>query len=105
MTRTALIATFLLSVAIVRAQNNTNSAQDKTPASDTPYPNCVRIFDGKTFDGWIADPSTWSVVDGAMRGVGGTSRLAYTRADHCTFRLVVTQRVHHRDIDHRARQL
>ena len=35
-------------------------------------PGCVKIFDGKTFRGWEADPSTWSIVDGAMRGVGGT---------------------------------
>jgi hypothetical protein len=33
-----------------------------------PYPNCVRIFNGVSFDGWEADPSTWSIVDGAMRG-------------------------------------
>lgn len=67
-------------------------AADETPfsgsaaaASDDPrrsagYPRCAKIFDGKTFEGWEADRSTWSIVDGgAMRGFGGTSRLAYTR--------------------------
>ena len=33
----------------------------------------------KGFEGWVADASTWSIVDGAMRGTGGSSRLAYTK--------------------------
>ena len=28
----------------------------------------MKIFDGKTFRGWEADPSTWSIVEGAMHG-------------------------------------
>jgi hypothetical protein len=48
----------------------------------------VRIFDGKSFKGWEADASTWSIVNGAMRGVGGSSRLAYTTADYGSFRLI-----------------
>ena len=58
-----------------------------------PYPKCERIFDGKTFEGWEADPSTWSIIDGAMRGVGGSSRLAYTKADYGSFRLIFTSRM------------
>src|SRR5947208_2929518 len=58
-----------------------------------PYPGCVKIFDGKSFDGWVADPSTWSIVDGAMRGVGGTSRLAFTTKDYGSFRLIFTARM------------
>ena len=58
-----------------------------------PYPGCAKIFDGKSFQGWEADPSTWSIVDGAMRGVGGSSRLAYTTADHGSFRLIFTARM------------
>ena len=58
-----------------------------------PYTGCVKIFDGKSFKGWEADPSTWSIVDGAMRGVGGSSRLAYTTADYGSFRLIFTARM------------
>jgi hypothetical protein len=65
-----------------------------------PYPDCTRIFNGKDFDGWIADPSTWSIVDGAMRGTGGTSRLAYTKADYGSFRLIFTSRMNPVNKDH-----
>ncbi len=64
----------------------------QNPPAD-PYPGCSKIFDGQSFRGWEADPSTWSLVDGAMRGVGGTSRLAYTTADHGSFRLIFTARM------------
>src|SRR4030095_4481466 len=57
------------------------------------YPRCVRIFDGGSVEGWEADPSTWSIVDGAMRGVGGNSRLAFTKADYGNFRLIFTARM------------
>jgi hypothetical protein len=65
-----------------------------------PYRGCVKIFDGKSFEGWEADPSTWSIVDGAMRGVGGTSRLAYTRADYGSYRLIFTSRMNPVNGDH-----
>ena len=55
-----------------------------------PYPNCVKIFNGVNFDGWEAAPSTWRIVNGAMRGSGGTSRIAYTKADYGSFRLIFT---------------
>lgn len=67
---------------------------------ETPYPGCVRIFNGKNFDGWEADPSTWTIVDGAMRGEGGTSRLAYTKADYGRFRLIFTARMNPVNGDH-----
>jgi hypothetical protein len=73
-----------------RAQDNKARNPEERPGS---YPKCVRIFDGKTFDGWEADPSTWSVTDGAMRGVAGSSRLAYTKADYGNFRLIFTSRM------------
>jgi hypothetical protein len=65
-----------------------------------PYPGCVKIFNGRNFDGWEADPSTWSVVDGAMRGVGGSSRLAYTTSDYGSFRLIFTARMNPVNGDH-----
>lgn len=64
------------------------------------YPGCVKIFNGENFDGWVADPSTWSIVDGAMRGSGGTSRLAYTKADYGSFRLIFTARMNPVNRDH-----
>jgi hypothetical protein len=69
-------------------------------AEPVSYPNCTRIFNGENFDGWVADPSTWSVVDGAMRGVGGSSRLAYTKADHGSFRLIFASRMNPVNKDH-----
>ena len=65
-----------------------------------PYPNCIRIFNSADFDGWEADPSTWNIVDGAMRGVGGSSRLAYTKADYGSFRLIFTARMNPVNGDH-----
>jgi len=70
----------------------------KRPAPD--YPGCVKLFNGKNFEGWEADPSTWSVVEGAMRGVGGTSRLAYTKADYGSIRLIFTARMNPVNGDH-----
>ena len=65
-----------------------------------PYPGCVPIFNGRDFEGWEADPSTWSITHGAMRGVGGTSRLAYTKADYGSFRLIFTARMNPVNNDH-----
>jgi hypothetical protein len=65
-----------------------------------PYPNCVKIFNGVNFDGWEAAPSTWRIVDGAMRGSGGTSRIAYTKADYGSFRLIFTARMDPVNNDH-----
>ena len=72
------------------------SAVQQGPA----YAGAVKIFDGKTFAGWEADPSTWSIVDGVMRGVGGTSRLAYTKTDYGSFRLIFTARMNPVNGDH-----
>ncbi len=65
-----------------------------------PYPGCERIFNGADFAGWVADASTWSIVDSAMRGVAGTSRLAYTKADYGSFRLIFTARMNPVNGDH-----
>lgn len=65
-----------------------------------PCPACVKIFNGENFEGWIADSSTWSIADGAMRGVGGSSRLAYTTADYGSFRLIFTARMNPVNGDH-----
>jgi len=60
----------------------------------------VRIFNGVDFDGWEASPSTWSIVDGAMRGIGGTSRAAYTKKDYGNVRLILTSRMNPINGDH-----
>src|SRR5437764_1499628 len=54
-----------------------------TPAGFAgPYKGCAKIFDGKTFDGWEADPSTWSIVEGTMRAaVDGVEITRYTHPD------------------------
>jgi hypothetical protein len=80
-----------------RAQDGKATTPEDRPG---PYPKCVNIFDGKTFDGWEADPSTWSITDGAMRGFAGTSRLAYTKADYGSFRLIFTSRMDPVNGDH-----
>jgi len=69
-------------------------------ADSDRYPNCTRIFNGKDFDGWEADPSTWTIADGAMRGIGGSSRLAYTKQDYGSFRLIFTARMNPVNKDH-----
>ena len=78
-------------------------ARDHAPDAaqrDKSYPGCVKIFNGVDFEGWEADRSTWSVADGAMRGVGGSSRLAYTKADYGSFRLIFTARMNPVNGDH-----
>ncbi len=76
------------------------SATQDVGGQATVYPGCVKIFNGKTFEGWEADPSTWSIVDSSMRGVGGSSRLAYTKADYGSFRLIFTARMNPVNGDH-----
>ena len=82
--------------AFQEAANSSLESEER----QSPYPKCVRIFDGKTFDGWEADPSTWSITDGAMRGFAGSSRLAYTKADYGNFRLIFTSRMDPVNGDH-----
>lgn len=94
---TGMAVALLAAATIAFAQ--TGDKADRAKASPD-YPNCTKIFDGKTFDGWNADSSTWSIGDGGMRGVGGTSRLAYTKADYGNFRLIFTARMNPVNNDH-----
>jgi hypothetical protein len=64
------------------------------------YPNMKKIFNAKDFEGWDADKSTWTIVDGSMRAKGGSSRLAYTKKDYGSFRLIVTSRMEEINGDH-----
>jgi hypothetical protein len=68
---------------------------------NAPCPRCVKIFNGMNFDGWEASSSTWSIQPGGvMRGIGGTSRAAYTKADYGNVRLIVTSRMNPVNGDH-----
>ncbi|MRR30244.1 DUF1080 domain-containing protein [bacterium] len=100
----AAVPPLLLFLVCCRLQAQDASAQALTAAAsgraETGYPNCIRIFTGVNFDGWEADPSTWSITNGSMRGVGGTSRLAFTKADYGSFRLIFTGRMNPVNNDH-----
>src|SRR4051794_31245023 len=98
----ALVFSLLVASAILwnaAAQDKSGTAPRAQPPA-AEYPGCVKIFSGQNFDGWVADSSTWSIVDGAMRGVAGTSRLAYTKADYGSFRLIFTARMNPVNGDH-----
>jgi tetratricopeptide (TPR) repeat protein len=78
----------------------TNAAPAELGRQAGPYPGCLKIFNGVNFEGWEADPSTWSIVDGSMRGVGGSSRLAFTKENYGSFRLIFTARMNPVNGDH-----
>src|SRR6266511_4860776 len=84
----ALVFSILVcgALSLVRAAGDWGPARAGVSADAgrqaVPYPGCVKIFNGENFECWEADPSTWSIVDGAMRGVGGSSRLAFTKSTH-----------------------
>jgi hypothetical protein len=99
-TRILVLGTILLASGAMLRGDDAEQARSDTQSTADRYSGCKKIFDGKTFEGWEADPSTWSIVDGAMRGVGGSSRLAYTKADHGSFRLIFTARMNPVNGDH-----
>jgi D-psicose/D-tagatose/L-ribulose 3-epimerase len=69
-------------------------------ASAPPCPKCVRIFDGKSWEGWVPK-NGWTITeDGAMRGSPGGDRALHTRTEYGNFRLFVTSRMNPRNGDH-----
>jgi hypothetical protein len=96
----ALLICALSSVTLASAADEPVPTTVQPQSKTAPYPGCVKIFNGVNFDGWIADPSTWTIVDGAMRGMAGTSRLAYTKTDYGSFRLIFTARMNPVNRDH-----
>jgi hypothetical protein len=77
--------------------------EERTPSSqarEAPCPRCVRIFDGRGWDGWEHDPQNWTIVERAMRGFGSGARSAFTRADYGNFRLIVSSRMAPVNRDH-----
>jgi len=87
---------FLSAAAVATTAAESGGTKHLSP----PYSGCVKIFNGENFDGWEADASTWSITNGAMRGVAGTSRLAYTKKDYGSFRLIFTARMNPVNRDH-----
>lgn len=62
-------------------------------AAEAPCKKCERLFDGRSFAGWIDDSEgAWVVRDGALRGLGTSTGPLYTREDFGDFRLVFTVR-------------
>jgi hypothetical protein len=54
----------------------------------------VKIFDGKSWDGWEYDPQAWTLKDGAMVGkVGNGQSQAFTKKDYGSFRLIASSRM------------
>jgi len=98
----AIIASLAVGGGVVRAapQPAQATAEREAGRQEAAYPNCIKIFNGADFEGWEADPSTWAITNGALRGVGGTSRLAYTKADYASFRLIFTARMNPVNGDH-----
>lgn len=92
--RAAIILWTLSAVALTAAESSDN--KHLSP----PYAGCTKIFNGTNFDGWVADASTWTVTNDSMRGVAGTSRLAYTKKDYGSFRLIFTSRMNPVNGDH-----
>jgi hypothetical protein len=63
-------------------------------ASSGARPGMVRIFDGKSWEGWEYDPRCWTIVDGAMHGKspGGQSQ-AFTKESYSNFRLILKSKM------------
>lgn len=98
-----IVTTAILIVLLLQCSELLSSGAEAPAATASiagQCKDCVKAFDGKSFEGWEADPSTWSITNGAMRGVAGTSRLAYTKADYGSFRLIFTSRMNPVNGDH-----
>ena len=62
-------------------------------AAITPAP-VQPIFNGKDLKGWLGDPASWSVKDGAIRGQSDKGGfLLYSAADYDNFRLTFRSRL------------
>jgi len=61
-----LLVSCLLCATALLARTAAPGGEDALPELDRT--GFVRIFDGKTLDGWDGDPTYWSVRDGALLG-------------------------------------
>ena len=67
-----LLIAFLLS-AMLYAATSAHSPED--PPTTGTKAEWIRLFNGRTLDGWTGDPRYWSVEDGAIVGRCGTPEL------------------------------
>jgi len=95
-----LFTLVIVGFATKAQEQNTSGNKLNTEEIVVAHPGLKKIFDGVSFDGWEADPSTWSIVDGAIKGVGGSSRLCYTKKDYGSFRIIFTSRMDPVNDDH-----
>jgi|GEM_PF-1011834 len=59
------------------------------PPFDAAAAGMTALFDGKTLQGWVADPEGWRVIDDALVGVKGNQAIR-TAEDYDDFRLIVS---------------
>jgi len=85
---TTLMLGGLLAAGAANGQTNTVPT-NYTPPFDAAAAGLKPLFDGKTLNGWVGDPTCWKVVDGAIVGVKGNQNLM-TVGDYDDFRLIVS---------------
>jgi hypothetical protein len=61
------------------------------PPFDAAAAGLTPLFDGKTLNGWVGDPTCWKVVDGAIVGVKGNQNIM-TVGDYDDFRIILSTR-------------
>jgi hypothetical protein len=64
-------------------------SNDYVPPFDARAAGLTPLFDGKTLNGWVGDPTCWKVVDGAIVGVKGNQNIM-TVGDYDDFRIIVS---------------
>jgi hypothetical protein len=60
-----------------------------TPPFNPAAAGLTPLFDGKTLNGWVGNPTAWKVEDGAIVGRDGNQLLS-TAKDYDNFRLIVS---------------
>ena len=61
------------------------------PPFDAAAAGLTPLFDGKTLNGWVGDPTCWKVMDGDIVGVKGNQNLM-TAGDYDNFRIILCTR-------------
>ncbi len=103
-----LVLSGVMLVGAVFADSKSPSGDAQGKASDTPPteplpPGLIRIFDGKSLDGWTQVPSnSWTVKNGALASLGAGRGVIYTSASYGRCRIVFDIRHVSGDPDHQA---
>jgi len=71
---TTLVLGGLLAAGTANGQTNTVPT-NYAPPFDAAAAGLKPLFDGKTLNGWVGDPTCWKVADGAIVGVKGNQNL------------------------------